>query len=84
MKLLTAVVREMIGLFIDDGRLVLGILITVALAVISELLMADTQIAGGAILLFGCIVTLLVNVLENWSGVTDFTARAAFNIYDRL
>ena len=64
MKLLNAVVREMIGLFIDDGRLVLGILITVALAAISELLMADTRIAGGTLLLFGCIVTLLVNVLS--------------------
>jgi hypothetical protein len=64
MKLLNAIVHEVIGLFVDDGLLALGILIVVALAALSELLMADTQITGGAILLFGCLGMLLVNVLR--------------------
>jgi hypothetical protein len=64
MKLLTAIAHEVTGLFIDDGLLALGILIVVALAAISGLLMADTRIAGGAILLFGCIGALLMSVLR--------------------
>lgn len=64
MKLLTAIVHEVIGLFIDDGWLALGILIVVALAALSELLMADTRITGGAILLFGCLAVLFVNVVR--------------------
>ena len=64
MKLLTAIVHELTGLFIDDGLLALGILITVALTAISGLLMADARIVGGAILLFGCLSVLFVNVLS--------------------
>ena len=64
MKSLTAILHEVTGLFIDDGMLAMGVLIVVALAAISELLMADTRIAGGAILLFGCLGVLFMNVVK--------------------
>jgi uncharacterized membrane protein YgdD (TMEM256/DUF423 family) len=64
MKPLTAVAQEVLGLFMDDGSLALGILIVVALAAISEILMAATPIVGGTILIFGCLCLLFVNVLR--------------------
>ena len=46
------------------SSLALGILIVVAFAGISELIMADARITGGAILLFGCLGVLFMNVLR--------------------
>jgi hypothetical protein len=64
MKSLRAIVHEITGLFIDDGWLAVGVLTVVVAAVISELLMADTRMAGGAILLFGCLGVLFMNVVR--------------------
>jgi hypothetical protein len=64
MNTLTAAIREVTGLFIDDGALALGILAVIALAGISVFLFPDVPIAGGAILLFGCVGVLLANVLR--------------------
>ena len=64
MKFLTPIMHEVTGLFVDDGLLALGVLVVTALAAISELLMADTRIAGGAILLFGCLGVLFMNVVR--------------------
>ncbi len=64
MKSLTAILHEVAGLFVDDGMLAAGVLIVVAAAAVSELLMADARIAGGAILLFGCLAVLFMNVVK--------------------
>jgi hypothetical protein len=62
MNMLIAVLRELIGLFIDDGSLALMILAVVMLAGILATLMPDFQLAAGAVLLFGCLGVLLANV----------------------
>jgi len=62
MNVLTAVLRELIGLFVDDGSLALMILAVVMLAGILATLMPDFQLAAGAVLLFGCLGVLLANV----------------------
>jgi hypothetical protein len=62
MSVLTAVFRELIGLFVDDGSLALMILAVVMAAGILATLMPDQQLAAGAILLFGCLGVLLANV----------------------
>jgi hypothetical protein len=62
MNMLIAVLRELIGLFVDDGSLALMILVVVMLAGILATLMPDFQLAAGAVLLFGCLGVLLVNV----------------------
>ena len=62
MNMLIAVLRELIGLFVDDGSLALMILAVVMLAGILATLMPDFQLAAGAVLLFGCLGVLLVNV----------------------
>jgi hypothetical protein len=62
MNVLIAVLRELIGLFVDDGSLALMILAVVMLAGILATLMPDFQLAAGAMLLFGCLGVLLANV----------------------
>jgi hypothetical protein len=54
--------RELAGLFVDDGSLALAILAVIALAGIFSILMPDLPLAAGALLLFGCLGVLLLNV----------------------
>jgi hypothetical protein len=62
MNMLGAVVRELLGLFVDDGSLALEILAVVILAAISAALIPNVPLAAGAILIFGCLGVLLANV----------------------
>jgi hypothetical protein len=62
MNVLIAVLRELIGLFVDDGSLALMILAVVMLAGILATLMPDFQLAAGGLLLLGCLGVLLANV----------------------
>ncbi|MCK1332632.1 hypothetical protein IVB57_30750 [Bradyrhizobium sp. CW9] len=53
--------RELAGLFVDDGALALAlaILAVVSLAGTLAVLMPDTPLAAGAVLLFGCLAALV-------------------------
>jgi hypothetical protein len=62
MNVLIAVLRELIGLFVDDGSLALMILAVVILAGVFVTLAPDLQLAAGAVLLFGCLGVLVANV----------------------
>jgi hypothetical protein len=62
MNALAAVIREIAGLFVDDGWLALAILAVVLLAGAFAALMPDAPLAAGAILLLGCLGVLLANV----------------------
>jgi hypothetical protein len=62
MSMLGAVLRELSGLFVDDGSLALQIVGVVVLAALSEILIPDIQMAAGGILLLGCLGVLLANV----------------------
>ena len=64
MKIVTAVFRELTGLFVDDGSLALAILAVVVLAGVSTSLMPDVPLGAGGILLFGCLAVLIANVLR--------------------
>jgi len=59
---LTNLLRELAGLFVDDGALALAIVAIVALTGIAATMMPDVPLAAGAILLFGCLGVLLSNV----------------------
>ncbi|UPJ74107.1 hypothetical protein [Bradyrhizobium sp. 187] len=52
--------RELAGLFVDDGAL--AILAVVSLAGTLAVLMPDTPLAAGAVLLFGCLAALVSSV----------------------
>jgi hypothetical protein len=62
MTTLAAVLRELAGLFVDDGSLALAIVAVVVLAGISATLMPDLPLAAGGILLLGCLGVLFANV----------------------
>ena len=54
--------RELAGLFVDDGALALAILAVVGLAGMAAVLMPNAPLAAGAVLLFGCLAALVSSV----------------------
>jgi hypothetical protein len=50
--------RELAGLFVDDGALALAIIAIVILAGILATLMPDVPLVAGAVLLLGCLGVL--------------------------
>jgi hypothetical protein len=64
MKILINVLHELAGLFVEDRALALGILFVVMVATISTVLIPNIAWVNGAILLFGCLVVLLLNVMK--------------------
>jgi hypothetical protein len=62
MRILIGVLRELAGLFVDDGALALTIIAIVVLAGMVAMLMPEAPLAAGAILLFGCLAALLSSV----------------------
>ena len=63
MNMLTAVVRELFGLFVDDGALAVGVCAVVLLAALSMVLIPDRPLATGAILLLGCLGVLVADLV---------------------
>jgi hypothetical protein len=61
MSALGNIVRELAGLFVDDGWLALAIIGVVAFAAIVSILMSD-PLATGVVLLLGCLGVLVANV----------------------
>ena len=64
MSALTTLLRELAGLFVDDGSLALAILAIVAVAGICVVLTPNVPLLAGAVLLLGCLAVLLANVLR--------------------
>jgi hypothetical protein len=61
MKTLVSILRELAGLFIDDGLLALAISVVVASA---AFIAAFAPIAAGIVLLAGCLSALVGNVVR--------------------
>jgi hypothetical protein len=64
MSALIGIFRELAGLFVEDGWLALTTLCIVALAAVLAVLMPRLSRAAGAVLLFGCLGMLFVNVIR--------------------
>jgi hypothetical protein len=64
MSILAGALRELVGLFVDDGALALAIVAIVVAAGIVATLMPQVTLAAGAILLFGCLAALVLNVVR--------------------
>ena len=58
------VIRELIGLFVDDGALAIAILGVIAFAALVAAAVPGVPLAAGAILVLGCSVVLLINILR--------------------
>jgi hypothetical protein len=63
MSVLTGVLRELAGLFVDDGWLAVAILGVVALAAVIAALAPAGSLAAGAVLVCGLLGVLLANTL---------------------
>jgi hypothetical protein len=62
MNVLGAGLRELLGLFVDDGAFAAEIVLVVMLAAASAALMPNLPLATGAILLLGCLGVLMASV----------------------
>lgn len=62
MNTIIGALREVAGLFVDDGSLALTIVIVVVLAAIVAALAPEAPIAAGLVLLAGCLGALFDNV----------------------
>jgi uncharacterized membrane protein YdjX (TVP38/TMEM64 family) len=59
MTALTNVLRELAGLFVDDGALALMIMAVVVVAGVVATLLPEVPLVAGGTLLFGCLAALL-------------------------
>jgi hypothetical protein len=64
MNVLGAGLRELLGLFVDDGAFAAEIVLVVMLAAASAALMPNLPLATGAILLLGCLGVLMASVAQ--------------------
>lgn len=64
MTAIVRMLRELAGLFVDDGWFAISILAVIALAKAISLV-PDGALAAGAVLLFGCLAVLFVNVARS-------------------
>jgi len=62
MKILSLIVSEFVGMFIDDGALALLSVVLIAAVTAAVKLAALSPLAGGAVLLVGCLAILLESV----------------------
>jgi hypothetical protein len=62
MNTIRAALREVVGLFVDDGSLALEIVAVIVLAGISATLFPEFPLVAGGILLLGCLAVLFGNV----------------------
>jgi hypothetical protein len=62
---MTMLMRELAGLFVDDGALALTIVAVVVLAAIAAMLIPDIPLIAGAILLVGCLAALPASVARS-------------------
>lgn len=64
MTLFSLIVRELIGMFIDDEFLAIAVLAVVVLAAACAFLLAAPQLVVGGVLLAGCVFVLVSSVVK--------------------
>lgn len=62
MKLITSVVREILGLFVDDGSLALQLLGLIAVVALAVQVIGLGPLWGAGLLLLGCIAILSLSL----------------------
>jgi lipopolysaccharide export LptBFGC system permease protein LptF len=58
------ILRELIGLFVDDGALALALVVTIAIAAVAAFVFPRGGAAAGVVLVLGSLGTLVLNVLR--------------------
>jgi hypothetical protein len=65
MRTLIAILREIAGLFVDDGSLALAILAVVGVAAFLAIVLKVSALAIGLVLLGGCVAVLIENIIRS-------------------
>jgi hypothetical protein len=65
MSRLGAIFRELIGLFIDDGSLAIGILVWIAIVALALPALGVPEVWRPILLFIGCVVILIENVTRS-------------------
>jgi len=65
MSRLGAIFRELIGLFIDDGSLAIGILVWIAIVALALPALGVPEVWRAILLFIGCVVILIENVTRS-------------------
>jgi hypothetical protein len=63
MNAISQALRDVVGLFVDDGALAFSIIVVVVAAAIVAAVLPGT-VGAGLVLVVGCLAVLLVNVLR--------------------
>ncbi|AZO10529.1 MULTISPECIES: hypothetical protein [unclassified Mesorhizobium] len=58
MKILSLILKELVGMFVDDGSLALLALVLIALIGAAVKLLGLPPLAGGVLILLGCLAIL--------------------------
>ena len=64
MNMLAQALRELVGMFVDDGALALAIVTAVISAAMVAALMPQAPLAAGGVLVLGCLGALLLSVIR--------------------
>ena len=64
MNTLSLILRELVGLFVDDEFLAIAILVVVGLAAVCTFLLAVPSMVVGGVLVVGCVGVLVSSVLR--------------------
>lgn len=64
MNIFSLIIRELIGMFVDDEFLAMAVLAVVALAAVGAFVLAASQLVVGGILLLGCVFVLVSSILR--------------------
>jgi hypothetical protein len=64
MKILSLILSEIVGMFVDDEFLALAILAVVAAAAAFAFLAEAAQLVTGVVLLIGCVAVLLASCVR--------------------
>jgi hypothetical protein len=64
MRTLISILREIAGLFVDDGSLALAILAVVGVAAFLAIILKASTLAVGIVLLGGCAAVLIENIMR--------------------
>ncbi len=65
MRRLVEILREIVGLFIDDGSLAIGILLWVAIVALALPALGVPEVWRAILLFAGCVVILIENVARS-------------------
>ena len=64
MNTINEILRGVLGLFVDDELLAVGVFVVVGLTALFRHIPGINELVAGAVLLFGCVIVLVIGVVR--------------------